>query len=175
MKPQAHLERGKPLEPSHLPAKVRAKAVARWGISRRVCVWCSIILTSSLALGPNCLRLERSKQTQLYQNLTGNFITNTHLPLNNSELIFSNMVLEKTLESPLDSKEIKPVISKGNNHCIFIGRADAEAPILWPPDAKRWHVRKDPDAGIFSWRYEKKGGNKGWDGWLASPTQWTWD
>ena len=61
----------------------------------------------------------------------------THLPLNNSELMFSNMVLEKTLESPLDSKEIKPVISKGNNHCIFIGRTDAEAPILWPPDAKK--------------------------------------
>ena len=60
----------------------------------------------------------REKQTKLYRNLTGNVIPKTHLPLNNSELLFSNMELEKTLESPLESKEIKPVISKGNNHYI---------------------------------------------------------
>ena len=59
------------------------------------------------------------------------------------------MVLEKTLESPLDYKEIQPVHSKGDQSCIFIGRtdADAEAPILWPPDVKSQLIGKDPDAG----------------------------
>ena len=55
---------------------------------------------------------------------------------------FWTVVLDKTFESPLDSKEIKPVNSK-NQSRIFIGRTDAEAPILWPPDAKNWHIRKD--------------------------------
>ena len=59
------------------------------------------------------------------------------------------MVLEKTLESPLDYKEIKPVNTKGNQFRIFIGRTDAEAetPILWPPDLKNRLFGKDPDAG----------------------------
>ena len=61
------------------------------------------------------------------------------------------MVLEKTLESPLDCKDIKPVNPKGNQPRILIGRTDAEAeaeaPILWPPDAKNWLIGKDPDAG----------------------------
>ena len=67
------------------------------------------------------------------------------------------MVLEKTLESPLDSKEIKPVNPKGNQPWIFIGRADAEAeaPILWPRDAKSWLIGKDPDAGK-DWRQKEK-------------------
>ena len=66
------------------------------------------------------------------------------------------VVLEKTLESPLDSKEIKPVNPKGNQSWILIGRtdADAEAPILWPPDVNSWVIRKDPDAGK-DWRQEK--------------------
>ena len=61
------------------------------------------------------------------------------------------MVLEKTLQSPLDFKELKPVNPKGNQSRIFIGRTDAEAeaPILWPPDAKSRHTGKDPDAGEF--------------------------
>ena len=57
------------------------------------------------------------------------------------------MVLEKTLESPLDSKEIKPVNPEGNQSWILIGRTDAEAPIIWPSDEKNWLIRKDPDAG----------------------------
>ena len=59
------------------------------------------------------------------------------------------MVLEKTLESPLDSKEIQPVHPKGNQSWMFIGRTDTEAetPILWPPDGKSWLIRKNPDAG----------------------------
>ena len=68
------------------------------------------------------------------------------------------MVLEKTLESPLDSKEIQPVHPKGNQSWIFIGRTDAEpkTPILWPTDAKNWLIRKDPDAGKY-WGQEEKG------------------
>ena len=66
--------------------------------------------------------------------------------------------LEKTLESPLDYKEIQPVHPKGNQSWVFIGRTDAEAetPVLWPPEAKSWLIRKDPDAGS-DWRQEKKG------------------
>ena len=62
-------------------------------------------------------------------------------------------VLEKTSESPLDSKEIQPVHPKGDKSWVFIGRTDAEAetPILWPPDAKNWFIGKDPDAGK-DWR-----------------------
>ena len=62
-------------------------------------------------------------------------------------LCFQIVMLEKTPESPLDYKEIKPVNPKGNQSRIFIGRTDAEAPILWPPDAKNRLIRKDPDAG----------------------------
>ena len=69
---------------------------------------------------------------------------------------FWTVVLEKTLESPLDCKEIKPVNPKESQAWIFIGRTDAEAetPILWPPDAKYWVIRKDPDAGK-DWTQEK--------------------
>ena len=67
------------------------------------------------------------------------------------------VVLEKTLESPLDCKEIKPVNPKGNQSWIFIGRTDAEAeaPILWPPDAKSQPFGKDPDAGKDGGQEEK--------------------
>ena len=68
------------------------------------------------------------------------------------------MVLEKTLDSSLDCKEIKPISSKGNQSWMFIGRTDTEAetPTLWPPDAKNWLLGKDPDAGK-DWRQEEKG------------------
>ena len=68
------------------------------------------------------------------------------------------MVLEETLESPLDSKEIQPVHPKGKQSWIFVGRTDAKAEtsILWPPDAKNWLIWKDPDAGKDR-RQEKKG------------------
>ena len=69
---------------------------------------------------------------------------------------FWTVVLEKTLESPLNCKEIKPVNPKGNQPWIFIGRIDAEAPILWPPDVKSQLIWKDPDAGK-DWRQEEKG------------------
>ena len=78
-------------------------------------------------------------------------------------------MLEKTLESPLDCKEIQPVHSEGDQPWDFFGRNDieAETPILWPPDATSWLIWKDPDAGK-DWRWEKKGTQ-----WMASPTQWT--
>ena len=82
---------------------------------------------------------------------------------------FWTVVLEKTLKSPLDSKEIKPVNPKGNQPWILIGRTDAEAPILWPPDVKNWLIGKDPDAGK-NWRQEEKGTTEdemfGWHHWL---------
>ena len=81
---------------------------------------------------------------------------------------FGTVVLEKTLESPFDCKESKPVHPKGNPHWIFIGRTDAgaEASLLWPPDVKNWFTGKDSDAG--------KGDDRGRDGWMESLTQWTW-
>ena len=71
---------------------------------------------------------------------------------------FWTVVLEKTLESPLDCKEIQPVHPKRNQFWMFIGRTDAETKtsILWPPDAKSWLVWKDPDAGK-DWRWEERG------------------
>ena len=62
----------------------------------------------------------------------------------------------RKLESPLDCKEIKTVNAKGNQSWIFIGRTDAEAPVLWPPDAKNWLIGKDPDAGQ-DWRQNEEG------------------
>ena len=87
---------------------------------------------------------------------------------------FWTVVLEKALESPLDSREIQPVHPKGNRFQMFIGRTDAEAEtlILWPPDVKSWLIGKDPDAGK-DWRQEKETTEALWDGWMASPTQWT--
>ena len=71
---------------------------------------------------------------------------------------FWTVVLEKTLESPLDCKKIQPLHPKGNQSWIFIGRTDAEAdaPILWPPDVKNWLIGKDPDARK-DWGQEEKG------------------
>ena len=88
---------------------------------------------------------------------------------------FLTVILEKTLESPLDNKEIQTVHPKGNQSWIFIGRTDfeAETPILWPPDAKNWLTGKDPDAGK-DWRAGREGDDRGWDGWMASQTQLTW-
>ena len=82
---------------------------------------------------------------------------------------------EKTLESPLDYKEIKAVNPKGNQSWIFIGRADTEAdtPTLWPPDAQSWLTGKDPYAGKdWSQEEEEKGTTE--DSWMASPTRRTW-
>ena len=85
---------------------------------------------------------------------------------------FWNAVLEKTLESPLDCKEIKPVNPKGNHFWIIFGRTDAEAPVLWPSDAKSQFIGKDPDAGK-GWSKRRRGSRE-WDGQRASPMQWTW-
>ena len=84
---------------------------------------------------------------------------------------FWAVMLEKTLESPLDCKEIQPVHPKGNQSWIFMGRTDAEAEtlILWPPDVMNWLIWKDPDAGN-DWRQEEKGMTEnemvGWHHWL---------
>ena len=87
------------------------------------------------------------------------------------------MVLEKTLESPLDCKEVQLVHPKGDQSWIFIGRTDAETetPILWPPDAKNWLIGKDPDAGK-DWKWKEKGTTEdemvGWHYWLNAHEFW---
>ena len=87
------------------------------------------------------------------------------------------VVFEKTLESPLDCKEIQPVHPKGNQSWICIGRAgvEAETPMLWPPDAKSWLIWKDPNAGK-DWRWEEKGTREdemvGWHHWLNGHEFW---
>ena len=87
---------------------------------------------------------------------------------------FWTVVLEKTLESPLDFKEFQLVHPKGDQSWVFIGRTDAETetPILWLPHAKSW-LWKRP----WCWEGLGTGGEgdyRGWDGWMASPTRWTW-
>ena len=86
---------------------------------------------------------------------------------------FQTMVLEKSLESPLDSKEIRSVNPKGSQPWILFGRTsvEAKAPILWPPDAKSRLIGKDPDPGKDCEQEETE--TTGWDGWMASLTQWT--
>ena len=86
---------------------------------------------------------------------------------------FWTVVLEKTLESPLGCREIKPVHPKENQSWIFVGRTDAEteAPTLWPPDAKKLTHRKR----LWCWERLKAGGegdDRAWDGWMVSPTRW---
>ena len=80
---------------------------------------------------------------------------------------FWTVVLEKTLDSPLDCKEIQPVHPKGDQSWVFIGRTDVEAetPILWPLWKRPWCWERLRAGG--------EGDNRGWDGWMASPTQWT--
>ena len=87
---------------------------------------------------------------------------------------FWTVVLGKTLESTLNSEETKAVHPKGNQSWVFIGRTDAEAeaPIFWPPDVKNWLIGQDPDAGK-GWRRGRRD-DRGWDGWMASLTRWTW-
>ena len=97
---------------------------------------------------------------------------------------FWTVVLEKTLDSPLDCKEIQPVYPKGNQFWVFIARTDAEveAPIFWIPEAKNWLIERDYDVGK-DWRQEEKGTTEdemvGWHHWLnghdwASPGRWWW-
>ena len=91
---------------------------------------------------------------------------------NSKNWCFWTVVLEKTLESPLDSKEIQPVNSKGNRPWIFIGRTEAETPILWPPDEKSWLIEKILMLGKIEGGRRREWQRMRWL--VASPTQWTW-
>ena len=87
---------------------------------------------------------------------------------------FWTVVLEKTLEGPLDCKEIQPIHSEGDQPWNFFGKNDAKAetPVLWLPHAKSWLIGR-----LWCWEELGVGGegdNRGWDGWMASPTRWTW-
>ena len=88
---------------------------------------------------------------------------------------FWTAVLEKTLESPLGCKEIQSVHSEGDQPWDFFGRTDAKAetPVLWPLHVKSWLIGKDSDAGR-DWGARGEGDDRGWDGWMASLTRWTW-
>ena len=94
-------------------------------------------------------------------------------------LVFHSFLWPKTLESPLDCKEIQPVHPKGDQSGVFIGRTDVEAktPILWPPDVKNWLSGKDPDAGK-DWRQEEKGKTEdevvGWTWVWVNSGSWWW-
>jgi len=87
---------------------------------------------------------------------------------------FWAVVLQETLENLLDCKEIQPVHPKGDHLSVFLGRTDVEAetPIFWRTELKHWLIWKDPDLGKIE--VGREGDNRGWDGWMASPTQWTW-
>ena len=115
--------------------------------------------------------LEETKQTSESQKGMAGM-----LKLSEQEFFASGIwtVLRKTLESILDCKNIKPDNPKWNQPLLFIGRTDAEAeaPRLWPPDAKSQLIGKAPDAEK-DWGQEQKGVT-GWDSWMASPTQMTW-
>ena len=112
--------------------------------------------------------LKKKKQTNYFTLKYSRIYKESWAPKN---WCFWTVVLEKTLESPLDCKEIQSVHPKGNHSWIFIGRTDVEAetPILWPPDVKSWLIWKDPDAGK-DWRQEEKGMTEdemvGWHHWL---------
>ena len=138
------------------------------------CRWCSHKIKRRLLLGRNSMTnlssvlksIDITLPTKTHQ-VKAMFFSSSHVwmrELDHKEgwaqkkWRFWTVVLEKTLESPLDCKEIQPVHPKGNQSWIFIGRTDdeAETPILWPPYAKSWLIGKDPDAGK-NWRQEEKG------------------
>ena len=146
--------------------------------------WQTISLGSKITVDSDCshnvkrhLLLRRKAMTNLDRVLKNRDITlptKVHLGFFSSQVwmwksdhkenwapknwCFWTVVLENTLESPLDCKELQPVNPKGNQSWIFIGRTDieTETPILWSPDVKNWHIGKDPDA-VKDWRQEEKG------------------
>ena len=142
-----------------------------WSESRREAIWmsgqqcsflnefnksppCDQVLVSMLNLGPASPSSRILMQDAATYNLKD--LTQTFWRNDNEFCGKESVVLEKTLKSPLDSNKIKPVHPKGNQPWTFIGRTDAEAeaPILWPSDAKNWLIGKDSDAGK-DWRQEK--------------------
>ena len=87
---------------------------------------------------------------------------------------FWTVMLEKTLESPLDCNEIQTVHPKGDQSWVFIGRTDAEAPTLWPPDAKNWLIGKDPDLGKIESRRRRGWQRMRWLGGITTQQAWVW-
>ena len=121
------------------------------------------------SLGINLIEACFREMNKRIGNLRGIMYKESWMPKN---WRFWTVVLEKTLKSPLDYKEIQPVHPKGDQSWMFIGRTDAETPILWTPDAN-WLIGKRPGC----WERLKargEGDNRGWDCWMTSPTRWTW-
>ena len=131
--------------------------------SRSVCVGVSLYVVNRIHWIGHCQTFKAHTNCRKHKNLSTVHSLNRSYPtLSCCKCAFLwTVVLEKTLESPLDCKEIQPVNPKGNQSWIFIGRTDVEAetPILWPSDVKNWLIWKDPDAGK-DWRQEEKGMTK---------------
>ena len=161
-----------------------------WGLQNHCRCDCSNEVKRRLLLGRNAMDQRRwhiKKQRHYFANKRPSSqsygFSNSHVGIWELDYkeswarknCFWTVVLEKTLESSLDCKEIQLVNPKGNQSWIFIVRTDAEAetPILWPSDAKNWLTRKEPSAGK-DWRQEEKGTTESWDGWISSLNQWTW-
>ena len=125
-------------------------------LGRKVMINLDSILKSRDITLPTKLRLVKAMVFPVVMNGCESWTVKKAEPWKN--WCFWTVVLEKTLESPLDCKEIQPVHPKGDQSWVFIGRTDAEAeiPILWPPDVKSWLIGKDPDAGR-DWGQEEKG------------------
>ena len=146
------------------------QSILPWA-TRVIFIWNKVLATQLLALGDLHIRIigdpwlgsNWSSLSYLWKISYMKFMSLCMLKLNHKEgwalnnWCFQIVVLKKTLESLLDSKEINPVNPKGNQPWIIIGRTDAEAeaPILWPLDAKSWLIGKDPDAGK-DWGQEEK-------------------
>ena len=142
---------------------------ALWGYSKKWCLW---IRQWILTRHRICQWLEIGLWIlQNCEKLISTIEMDHKESWGSSNWCFLTVVLEKTLENLLDSKEIKPINAKGNQPWIFIGRAaaEAEALILWPPDAKNWLIGEDPDAGK-DWGQEEKGMTEdetvGWHHWV---------
>ena len=135
---------------------------------RKVMTKLDRILKSRVITLPTKVRLVKA---MVFPVVMYGFESWTKRKLSAKELMLLNCDLEKTLESPLDCKEIQPVHPKGNQSWMFIGETDVEAetPIFWPPDSKSWLIWKDPDAGK-DWGQEEKGTTEdemvGWCHWL---------
>ena len=140
-----------------------------WATARWICIpspslaGCGLMPYMSSFLAMSSSRMSDSagllplQEERIYEpNKCSKNDTSTPRVPRGTQCFLEPVVLQKTLESPLDCKEIQPIHPKGNQSWIFIGRTDAEAPILWPPDAKNWLTGKDPDAGK-DWRQEEKG------------------
>ena len=152
---------GLPPGPGHFAPGMLVTSVHQWSLP-------AIVSVCQLVWAPKRLSTQGSGFSSGHVRMWESDCKESWAPKN---WCFGTVVLEKTLESPLGCKEIQPVHPKGDQSQVFVEGTDVEGetPILWPPDAKSWLIGKGPDAGK-DWGQEEKGNDRGWDGWMASPT-----